>query len=674
MKNMKTINALLVLLIFGFSSCKKDPYPETGQRRVDPIEEDKEPLPELSMAVDKNINLKEGRNLSYQIRVAVPDEAEAIVWVDNLPKGAQFDEETLILSWKPDYFAGNEPGDPSKKSVIYPITVWLRSSLDTRRALSEEVNLVVHDRPREIKINTNASSNATEGSLYENIFEIENTDYPNGPFKVTTTDMPPNMEVIKINETKFKLQFTPDYFHVNRKTQGSSVSYNGKITIANPANHLETKKITIRVNDKRLKNKLVLPAKKIVQGLDMSFQVAAYDLNKEISPSVVLSSSEPPFGKFEYDLVENKDNYSSVLNVHWNDIPPKFNGTTQRLSFQSCVLNSSGDMRNCEYEELEVEIVVRDRKPPFINRMNWPVGELLYLNFNETFTRNISINDGEDPQLDPEVKVFPESMRKYVSWEDGRIRLKFDKSGVFQFNLVAESDYKVSSAESFIVEVFPEDRYKTLLFADSSRDPEVKFYQETFKSLNVMNPAIQAINERNISGRETLVLTTSTLFDKNTNKEIFEATKKIKNIVVASPLINNLPKELLTKFIEEYDFSIIGRYNELPNMPDLTKMKFMKTSHFEKSKAPIGLKGLASEVSANPLIFNGGLYDTNKNCKGVLGISENENNPYVIGVVCKRRNGGRAVILGTEWADLKVGNEDKQIPYKWFQTMLKANF
>ena len=74
------------------------------------------------------------------------------------------------------------------------------------------------------------------------------------------------------------------------------------------------------------------------------------------------------------------------------------------------------------------------------------------------------------------------------------------------------------------------------------------------------------------------------------------------------------------------------------------------------------------------MLFNGGLYEPQKVCKGVLGLSLNGTNPYVIGVVCNRENGGRISLLGTEWADLLVSAGDEQIPVLWFNTMINGKF
>ena len=302
------------------------------------------------------------------------------------------------------------------------------------------------------------------------------------------------------------------------------------------------------------------------------------------------------------------------------------------------------------------------------------MGKFTYLNFNERLSRDLSVTDQEDPGLKPRVEIFPQEMRKFVQWSKGKLILQFNEAGIFQFNLMATSDYKVSSSESFLVEVFPEGRKEILLFADSTRDPEVVFYKKTFENMDIMNPSIQEVNQRNISGRDTLVITTSTLMDPSTDAEILKAIDSIKNIIIASPLISHLPQAFLTRLVEKYDFRPIGRYSDLPNMPPLTEMKMVGTSQFVVPEQLIHLKGTASLASANPAIFDTGLDDKGKICKGVLGLTITDYSPYVLGVVCPRPNGGRFSILGTEWADLNFTEEDTKIPAEWFNTMLKDQF
>ncbi len=657
----------------SFISCKQDPYPEVGQVSVTQAQEQRPVDPPLSIAIEDVIELREGVYREYPIRVSVKDPGVAEVTFDGLPRGAEYDSELKLLKWRPTFFDGNDLSDPSIRSRIYPVTIWLRNSLDPVRALKKTINLVVFDTPQIIDILTERSSEVNEGELYKNTFKVNNADYPTGPFSVVTSGFPVGTELIKINENTFRLEFTPDYFLVNINKDKQKKVYKGKIIVSNPANHTSSKDLDITVNDKRLLSKIVAP-EELTQGLDVSFQAVSYDLNREVTPKVTITSILPNFGKFSLVEVPNEENSSTVLNVSWTDIPPTHNGEEFSFTFKSCVLKTARVYTNCVTSKSRVRIVLRDRKAPFIDRSLWPVGEISYLSFAENLSKDLRVIDIEDSVLRPKVEIFPKEIRKFVSWKNNSLSLNFTEPGIFQFNITATSDYNISTSESFLVEVFPKNRNKILFFADSTRDPEVVFYKKTFKNVDIMNPAIQDINLRNLSGRDTIIIGSSSLVDEELQPTIMKAIDKIQNVVIASPLIDQLPEKFLEKLRMDYGLVTIGRYSQLPNLPPLEKMQFAKTSQFMTPKSPIFLKQSASSESRDPMIFNGGLYETEKICKGVLGLSLNGMNPYVIGVVCTRENGGRISLLGTEWADLAVSPGDEQIPVLWFNTMINGKF
>jgi hypothetical protein len=58
----------------------------------------------------------------------------------------------------------------------------------------------------------------------------------------------------------------------------------------------------------------------------------------------------------------------------------------------------------------------------------------------------------------------------------------------------------------------------------------------------------------------------------------------------------------------------------------------------------------------------------------VVGLTEDGFNPLAIGFSCDRVGGGKIVVLGTEWADFLTQDEDKDIPVKWFNTLIKTKF
>ncbi len=668
---------LSMILLGALFGCQENPYPDEGQISADKPAPRVVVRPPLSADFPDVIEYHEGFPRDYRFKVSVPSPGRPLVHVDNLPEGATFDPEKLTLTWKPGIFAGNNPGDPTIKSRIYPIIVWLRSSEDTVQAIRKRVNLFVYDVPQGINVNVTRNSEVKEGQTLTSNIKIENTDYPNGPFKIQTESLPVNTQIKKITNTHYQLIWTPNSDEVKveksdcSRWQEPCKKYFGKVTVFNPAGHVAQREMNITVTDERLWPEIALPLT-IEQGLDVSFQVSAYDANKEIAPWIRLESSRPNFGNFSSKLIRNDKNYTSVLNINWEDIPPTRNGKGHKLVFEVCIQEAKNRATLCRNREITVNFKVRDRKAPNIERQNWPIGTIQYLGHSQNNAIKLPIIDQENRGLSPKVNVFPKEMRQFVSWSNGQLKMNFTKKGIHQFNIIATSEYNVQSAESFLVEVFPKNRSRLLYFSDSTKDKEVKFYKNAYQKLDIMNPVIQEINLRNTSGRETLIIGTSILKDQSIDEKLTLAMTKIKNIVIATPLMDHLPPKFLDKIKEDYRVSIVGRYSELPRTPKLSDIEFVSRGDFPRATAAVQLKLDTSDESHDPILFSTGVDTTN--CEPVFEIADKRRLVrFKIGVICDRPNGGRLALLGTEWADLKVQGQDRNIPGTWLKTMISTD-
>jgi hypothetical protein len=664
---------LLTVLTLVLVSCNNttNPYPSGHQYSPD-YRQPRQVDDALSYDIPDRIKYNEGVETLKRFKISVPEPGTPEVWINDLPSGATFDDKKMVISWEPNYDQGNDPNDPSIKVRSYPVVVWIRSSVDNIKAESKVVTLEVHDTPRSFIVDGTSSKTIYEGQEGSYAFDIENPDYPNGPFNVSLSNFPANAKLEKLSETSFKVVMTPDHFHTNvnqrcGSTRGCS-AHEAKILVSNPANHLTDHKVEIRVSDRRLNPKLVVPETS-THGLDLSFQVVAYDTNREVAPRLEMSVNRPSGGHFTFSTQENTENFSTVLTVNWNDIPPTFNGKNFTFSFEACVKSSSSLWRNCETKTTNLNIVVRDRLAPTITRSSWPSGEIKYLRFNEYQVYSLRINDPEAPGVEPVVEIRPESMKKFVRYVNGSLRVKVDQPGFYEFDVIAKSAYNISTAESFIMEVFKKDRKKTLLFADSTRDDEVQFYKSMFNDFDIMNPAIQDLNTRNVSGRENLIITTSTLLDPSIKAKMEEAVNKIENIVITSPLIENLPENLLREINQDYGVSIMGRYSDLTHLPNIKTMELVTRRDFKKPKNSVFLKLTTTQESRDPLLFSTGV-DTN-NCESVIELaSSNRAFRAETGIICDRPNGGRLALMGAEFADLNVTTPDATIPTDWLRKML----
>ncbi len=670
----------VLILIVNLIGCEDNPYPETAHLTNEvPRRPTAVPRP-IGMIVDHNVEYSEGVRRDFKIKAYVPAPGKPDVVINGLPAGATFDGESLTVSWKPAMFDGNDPKDPTIKKRIYPITILLRSSDDTTGDTNEKlVNLVVFDVPQNLSVESRDQTSVYEGKTLVYKFSIDNTDYPNGPFSITTKDMPANSKIEQVSDTEFQMTFKPDHHHVIINENDdcnlwnkNCVTYKGRILVHNPANHVSEKEVQIRILDSRLDTKIVVP-ENLEQGLDVTYQVSAYDLNGEVPPKIEMVTPEPEFGKFITRINRDQENNSSVLNVSWMDIPPSYNGKSVNFKFKACTLDTNERYKNCEYDDFNIKVVVKDRKPPVIYRSEWAAGEIKYFNFGDYKSFNIDIEDGDRRwEKVKNVKIMPVEMQDFVEWTNGVLKVRFDKPGIHQFSIVAKSEYNTSSAQSFVAEVFEPNRSRILYFTDSTRDDEVKFYRDTMGEVQLMNPVLQALNERNLSGRDTLILGTGILQDKGLKETIAKALDKINDVVVASPLIENMPQKFIDELQQEHHISILGRYRGLPNLPALETMRFIARDEFETPTNLVMLKKTTTVESFNPLVFSVGVDRTG--CEDVLDLTDEKKEARLkIGIICDRNSGGRYAILGTEFADLKLSEADTGLAAKWLQRMLTTS-
>lgn len=668
------------ILIFSFFSCKDNPYPNNGEIEQTPRREQRDIPPAIGLIMENQYKLFEGREKVIQLKATVPEPGLPRIEVKNLPAGASFNEETFELTWTPGFFDGNDIEDPSIKTRDYTVGIYLRSSIGDIKAEYYEMLLTVVDTPQNFAAIGRDKVSVIEGDKLSYNLRVENFDYPNGPFKVTAENLPAGAKIEKVDEINYRIVFKPDFQHVilgqrndcQSAYRNKCINYKAKIFVHNPANHITTKDVEIEVKDKRLSPQLVIPPT-VTQGLDSSFQVSSYDMNADVAPEMSISPSNMDYGDFKTELIRDEKTKSSVLNVSWRDIPPSYNGETVSFDVKSCVYNNSLSFRNCVSDKVKLKIVLKDRKAPIIDRSLWPIGKTIYLKYNERRSFTVKAFDGDNTRLNIKKReVFPVEMREHVSWQGNRLIVSFDTPGRHQFSLKATSEYNMSSAESFVVEVFEKDRSKTLYFTDSTRGDEVAFFKTVIKDVRIMNPALQALDERILSGRDNLIIGTDILIDKSMRSPILSAMNKIDNVIVATSLIENMPQPFIDELQLHHNISLLGKFNDLNLSQKLTDMHFIARRDFEQGDTKVYLKGNSTIFSSNPLIFSVGV-DRN-DCEDILDLTDKkEEQRLKIGVICDRKKGGRYAILGTEFSDIKPSSQDKGIVKKWLDRMISTS-
>lgn len=669
----------LLVLTFLIVACENNPYPTNGDIEENPRRETSPPREAIGVIIEPQYNLTEGVPKTIKIPATVPAPGKPVLELVNLPAGAKFDETKYEFSWTPSFSDGNDAKDPTIKTKDYVVGMYLRSSAGDIKAEYYEMLLTVMDSPQKFDIDGKSKATVYEGREFVYKFSIDNDDYPKGPFSVVTKNLPLGAKVKQVNDTDFEISFKADYQDVllNRPNQCSAyrvncIQENFELKVYNPAKHETSKEVTLEIRDTRLAPKLVVP-ETMTQGLDTSFQVSSYDLNGDIAPNIMISPDRMDFGDFHYTLSKNEELKSSVLNVSWRDIPPSYNGKMVKFDIRTCVYSESRNVSNCVDDVVRLKIVLKDRKAPIIERDQWPIGQIEYFKFDERKSFRIDAFDGDDKRKKVKsVEIIPADMKSYVSWRNGNLVARFRKPGIHQFSVVATSEYNMTTAQSFVAEVFDKNRSTTLYFTDTTRSSEVKFFKDIVRDVTLMNPVLQALNVRNLSGRDTLILGTDILMDKSLKTDIEMAMKKIPNILVASPLIENMPQKFLDELQKEHHISILGRYQNLSLPYAVKDLHFIARDDFEQSFEMVGLKTNTTTESLNPLIFSVGV--DRVGCEDVLDLTDKSDEERLkIGIICDRKTGGRYAILGTEFADLSAKEIDKLIARKWLRRMLSTN-
>jgi hypothetical protein len=178
------------------------------------------------------------------------------------------------------------------------------------------------------------------------------------------------------------------------------------------------------------------------------------------------------------------------------------------------------------------------------------------------------------------------------------------------------------------------------------------------------------MDKRMLSGRDQLILGTNILQDREFINVIEAAMKSIDEVIIATPMIENMPQKFLDDLHQKYKVAIDGRYLDIAKTP-LSEMKFISRSDFEDSLDTIQLKETTTFASHNPTIFSIGV--DRRDCQDVLDLTDkNKTLRYKMGIICDREEGGRFAILGTEFSDFKTTQRDESIPAKWLRRMLST--
>ena len=678
---------LTAFFLFFIASCNDNPYPEEGIRsEIEPLQASRigvySIIPEAI-----HMTFPEGKLSEYQIDFIVPDGRPRVTF-EGLPEGAFYDESSGKLVWHPDFQAANIE-DPSAQSFGYNVLVTLGSTSDLITESRRQLSMVAVNVPRKFLLKEMSPPALTtavaEGGFISIRFEVDNEDFPQGPFSVQALGLPVGAEILEGEDKKsFQINYRPDHTVVNFASGDKSINCLGRqncyksfkpelIVMAPDGRALKEKTTIIRVTDKRLPflygigSNIELEAPR-----GGTFYFSAYDQNLETHPTITLVR-KPHFGEIQVTPVKSEGNhYGSTLQVTWNNIPKERAGAKYVFLMKVCIRSSLHQQAMCESKNVNVHILEHKLQTPSVIRTEWSSNEIKFLPFGSRNLFPISFEVGEKTVTN--VKVVPKEMEEMVTpfVKSRKLRVHGKKPGLHQFSLEATASNGDMSTESFVFEVFPESRSMTVYLGDSFQHPSQLYYRSLAGS-DYYSPFIEYNNEKELLYRDRLIIAgdilsalSQTPSDSPTHgfiQNIIKEKKNFKRIFIAAPNLSDLTRDLkqsledLGVLLEPRLENVVG-WNVIP----------LDTLQKEKPINPIPLKGAFTPDSLHPTPLK--LTLLNEACKGLMVLQKGREQ-YYASVECSLGDDRKLIVSGLEWGDLQFDSEDEGLAKKWYETLMK---
>lgn len=709
---MKKVWPMLLALAVG---CNENPYPNAGS---DVSKEKPKAVravqPAISVDFNERVfNFTEGTEDYYRLNAKVPT-GKPVISLKGLPKGAVYETRKVVIDqatgdfemktglfWNPDTKIVDTELNPELRERIFDVDVYVASSADTSVKSSFKIFLKV--------ANTRQSTKLTMGSNWDNLdvkeggkdelkLKIESKDFPTGDFDLTISPKIQGLryEPIQNAPGEYNVIFEPNFDAIHVKDCGGSSfckkSYDVSFRVIEPDNHTTNIVKKVSFNDAR-QDVAVSLEEEITIGLNGSFEFLSSDPNNEVEPRVELSGLEPEFGKFKMETQSfTATNKSTLTKIQWTDIPQSMIGDSEFFSFRVCNYdysdyrdaNNPSEPSRCRTKSIEVKVVQNIRPEPKITRPKWQNNERKYLLVGEKLTEVVEFEVGageDDPKIElikPKAagdgqgddQVVDNDITIFQSGNKIRMIVEAKKPGPAQFSIRLTSSYGVQHVEGFFFEVLPADWSSILVLGESRRSQEQKNLEANIENFDFINPFNTALKFPQTLKRDTIVIGSDILRDLPEDEFFNNIFQNFKNIIIASPLVVNLSDAVLNRF-KDQSVQPNGRLssrNFTGNIADLALIAD-KDVISANSKAA-GLRGDSSLESADPAIIK---VSRNSACKAALLFEAEINNiteEYPLAVVCNRGNGGKMILMGTEWGEFKMEASEIKLPQTWFEELM----
>ncbi len=673
------LGSLVVTAVMAgaLAGCQVDPFAKAPGKLSATKPTDRPVGKPWAIDVPEQLEFTEGRKEEYTIQAYVPSPGVPKIAMADLPVGASFNSTTGILTWMPDYSAGNDSKDPSLDLRTYRARVLLSSTLEPQSVVEKMVLLVVHNVSRPLDLEWQQSMlQIREGTEFSTRVKIKSQDFPVGPFGFYVSGLPTGLQIVPdANDASiFNLKITPAMNTVTKDdavvSGGFQGTWNAKVVVVDPSGKKTEVPVDFRVMDTR--QNAVVSAPSMVQGVaDVRFQITAEDPNLEATPLVTVEG--PGIGSLTADAED--DGFISRRAIRWSNIPESALGKMHTIKVKSCVYGSRFTQDRCVTNNVSVKLEPQLLQEPAFDRSQWPVGEMRFLREGETLSIQLPVRNPNSDAYPMSYSIEPASMRTEVQFVGNQLVLKPTSKGFKQFNLVARLAQGLSRSEGFVFEALPKTWSRILVLGDSMKDPEVAGTLKVLPGVQVIDPLMQELNDRALALREAVVLGTSLLADPQAVAAAAPAIAKARVVMFQSPHLEALPVDIAQQ-LGKLGIQFRGRFNAVlgPNVPQLSTLPIQPASGsgLGSPSASLRLAGTLTAESSNPMILAVSPFSS---CSALLSMSYQSSGlpGYTLPVAAKcSANSKTFVVSGVEWADLTTQAAfDQGIVARWMQEVLK---
>jgi hypothetical protein len=666
---------LIALCLVFLASCHSNPYPSGSVSNIAPAI-NQEVQPAYGINVESILAFEEGTEASYPVTVSVASGKPVVQWV-GLPAAAVYNSTDNTIKWKPSFTDGNDPTNDSVKIREYPVTIILKSDSDPITSIRKVVTLKVIDTPRAFTIEgSDVQTSIDEGEQKEmSEITLSSDDYPQGPFNISLKKGTASLKLVETSDpVKWKVVAGPfSYSSVRSGDSDCSSAYNcvikyeDKVIAFTPDGRKAEFKVSFKLRDKRNKVKISLPNSLDVSG-DLGVSFTALDPNEEIVPVVSISTT-PEVGVIELKVSTdaNASQFESRHHLSWTKIPADAIGKTYEVGIRACnsTRNSSINTDACEEIKIKLSVTGKDVVAPEVARGTWTTLDLKYLISEKEFTYPLAITTAVGTTILSQ-KVVSSDHKDSVSLDNGELKIIPHSAGVKFATVTAINSVGGFSTETFMYEVLPLNWSKYVLLGFAGTSIEFSALEGLLGTSNREFGA--AHSERTLLERKEVFVGTQSLSLPNGADEVAYYSSNLKDVFITSPKLANLPANIVNE-LRSHGVYLAGRASGVTGFV----LKDFELTASRDLGAPTGVANLAGSTTSESM--DPGLLSMtiSSDCTRLFSLFKAGPTPQelLVGVSCTRSNGGQLVVLGFEWADVRVSQPDADLPSQWFKRMMK---